>query len=125
MNTFRNILIGLVAMAALPPQAMADGGSAVPSTFSTKAATYSSAAASGDQFNVSITSVTTLTVPSGATGVGICIENAAARYTIDGTTPSLTVGIPLPIGCYTFSINLSQFKFFGAAGATLDASYVK
>jgi hypothetical protein len=83
------------------------------------------------QYGVSIASVTSLTVPSGALAAKICVEGAEARYTDDGvTTPSSTVGIPAePMtatfnGCFDYDGPLASFKIIGS-GATLDVSYYK
>jgi hypothetical protein len=76
------------------------------------------------QYGVSIASVTTLTVPQFAASAMICVETAAARYTTTGTTPSATVGIPQPIGCFTFAGPFGAFQIIGA-GATLDVEYFK
>jgi len=77
------------------------------------------------QYGVSIAAATALTVPAGAVQAEICVETAAARYTDDGTTPTATVGIPLPSGtCFQYTGPLTAFKIIGA-GATMDVSYYK
>jgi len=89
----------------------------------TKTGPYVSAGAS--QFGLSITSVTTLTVPGGSLIAEICVETAAARYTDDGSTPSSSAGIPVPAGsCFQYAGPLASMKWIGA-GATLDVSYLK
>lgn len=81
------------------------------------------------QYAVSINSSTALpTIPSGTLYVEICLETAAARYTDDGaTTPTSSIGIPVPAGtCWQVagSSLLSAFRIIGA-GATIDVSYYK
>ena len=91
----------------------------------TKSGAYVSAGTG--QYGISITSVTTLTVPGGSLFAQLCVETAAARYTDDGTTPSSSVGIPVPTGsCWQISgaTLLSGLKIIGA-GATLTVSYYK
>jgi hypothetical protein len=74
---------------------------------------------------VAITSVTTLTVPQFAGSARICVEGAAARYTDDSvTTPSASIGIPAPIGCFDYAGPLPAFRIVGS-GATLDVGYYR
>ena len=80
------------------------------------------------QYAVSIASVTMLTPP---TPVGtsylaeICVEGSSARYTDDGTTPTSSVGIPVPAAtCFAYSGPFTSFRIIGA-GATMDVSYYK
>jgi hypothetical protein len=86
--------------------------------------TPTSSAGTG-QYAVAITSVTTLTVPQFAAEARICVEGAAARYTDDSvTTPSASIGIPAPIGCFTYAGPLPAFRIVGS-GATLDVGYYR
>ena len=81
--------------------------------------------AGAGQYAVSISSATTLTVPTNAVMAEICVETASARYTDDGTTPNSTTGIPVAAGqCFAYAGPLSAFKIIGS-GATIDVSYYK
>jgi hypothetical protein len=87
--------------------------------------------ASTGQYAVSLTSVTTLTVPATALIAEICVEGAAARYTTSGTTPNSTTGIPATATasapfCFQLAglVTLQQFKIIGA-GATMDVEYFR
>lgn len=84
------------------------------------------------QYAVAITSLQTLTIPSGSLIAEVCVETAAARYTTTGTTPTSTVGQPvvpssatLP-SCFQLAgaANLTAFQIIGA-GATMDVEYFK
>jgi len=87
---------------------------------------YTSASAGGGQYGVSITSVTSLTIPTNAYLAEICVEGAAARYTDDGTTPTTSVGMPVPAGtCFAYAGPLPAFRIIGNSGATLDVSYYR
>lgn len=88
-----------------------------------KTGAYTSAGAG--QYALSIASSTALTPPSGSLAAEICVETAAARYTDDGTTPTSSIGIPVPAGsCFQYAGLLSAFKIIGS-GATIDVSYYK
>lgn len=90
------------------------------------ASQYSPIVNSG-QYALSINSVQTLTVPSGALVAEICVETASARYTTTGTVPSSAIGIPVSAGwCFQLAgaADLAAFKIIGA-GATLDVEYFK
>lgn len=79
------------------------------------------------QYGVPINSVTNLpNIPQSAGAAEICVETAAARYTSDGlTTPSPSVGMPVPAGtCFSYAANMATFRIIGA-GATLDVEYFK
>ena len=75
------------------------------------------------QYGVSITSVTSLTVPVGSVSAMICVQTASARYTDDGTTPTASIGIPVAAGqCFAYTGPLTAFRIIGA-GATIDVRY--
>jgi len=77
------------------------------------------------QYAVSLSAVTSLSVPEFAVSATICVEGAAARYTDDGSTPTATIGIPVAAGqCFAFGGQLASFRIIGS-GATLDISYYK
>jgi hypothetical protein len=95
------------------------------SVTSALAFTLPTASAGPGQYAVSITAVTTFTVPQYAAAAEICVETAGARYTDDGTTPTSSVGIPVAAGqCFAYGGPLSAFKIIGA-GAMIDVSYYK
>jgi hypothetical protein len=92
---------------------------------SAHALTTPTASAGPGQHGVSLTSVTGLSVPEFAASAEICIEGAAARYVDDGiATPSATVGIPAPIGCFAYAGPFAAFRIIGS-GATMDVAYYR
>lgn len=78
------------------------------------------------QHNLSPGSATALTAPSGARYATVCASTAPSKYTTDGaTTPTATVGQPLPAGsCISLSgpAVLTNFRVFSASG-TVDVEY--
>ncbi len=78
------------------------------------------------QHNLSPASSTTLTIPAGARYATVCASTASARYTTDGeTTPTATIGQPLPAGsCISLSgpAVLANFRVVSTSG-TVDAEY--
>jgi hypothetical protein len=74
-----------------------------------------------------VNTATALTVPDEAVLAIIVCETQAVRYRDDGTNPTATVGMPLPIGMqFIYNGNLSALKFIGqAAGAVINVSYYK
>lgn len=72
-----------------------------------------------------LSSVKTLTVPSGATFAVITAETQAVRWRDDGTSPSATVGMPLANGStLEYNGDLAAIKFFEqAASAKLNVAY--
>jgi hypothetical protein len=78
------------------------------------------------QHNLSPTSPTALTLPSGARYATVCASGSTVRYTTDGTTtPTATVGMPLATGaCVALSgpQTLANFRAFSSSG-TLDVEY--
>lgn len=60
----------------------------------------------------------TLTVPAGAAGAYFYVETAAARYRDDGTAPTTSSGMPIPInGTLFYSGNLSGIQFIAQTGS--------
>jgi hypothetical protein len=92
---------------------------------------YQFQSAGAGQYGVSITSVTTLTVPAGSLIAEICVQTAAANYTTTGTTPTTstgTGGIPVASGgCFQLAgaSVLTAFKIIGASGAVMSVEYFK
>ncbi len=78
------------------------------------------------QHNLSPASSTALTIPAGARYATVCASTAAARYTTDGeTTPTATIGQPLPAGsCISLSgpVVLANFRVASTSG-TVDVEY--
>ena len=78
------------------------------------------------QHGLSPASSTALTIPAGARYATVCASAAAAKYTTDGaTTPTATIGQPLPAGsCLSLSGSavLANFRFVSASG-TVDVEY--
>lgn len=78
------------------------------------------------QHNLSPASSTALTIPAGARYATVCASTAAARYTTDGaTTPTPTVGQPLPASsCISLSgpAVLANFRIMSPSG-TIDVEY--
>lgn len=80
------------------------------------------------QYGISITSVTTLTVPNGATMAEICVTATAANYTTTGTVPTASAGGGVPVsGCFQLAgkASLSAFKVIGASGAIMSVEYFR
>ena len=78
------------------------------------------------QHNFALTSSTALTIPTGARYATICASTASVKYTTDGTTtPTASVGMPLPAGaCVALSgaTVLANFLAISATG-TLDVEF--
>lgn len=87
---------------------------------------FPTSSAGQGQYGVSISSVAGLNAPTNAAAAEICVEGAAARYTSDGlTTPTSTVGIPVPAGtCFQYAAQMTSFRIIGA-GATMDLEFFK
>jgi len=81
----------------------------------------------GYQRITSLSSATALTVPSGAVRCLVIAETQAVRWRDDGTNPTGTVGMPLPVNTpYTFERVdvLPLLKFIEqTASAVLHISY--
>ncbi len=78
------------------------------------------------QHNISPGSSTALIIPAGARYATVCASTAAARYTTDGaTTPTATIGQPLPVSsCISLSgpAVLANFRIMSPSG-TIDVEY--
>lgn len=83
--------------------------------------------AGASQYALASTTLTSLTVPNGATVAQICVETAGVRYRDDGTAPTSTVGMPVASGtCFQYAGPLSVVQFIAQTGApTLDVAYYK
>jgi hypothetical protein len=82
----------------------------------------------GFQQLTSISSATSLTVPAGATIAVITVEAEAARYRDDGTAPTASVGILLPVASppYFYAGPLSAFQIIQTTnGAIVNVSYYR
>ena len=79
----------------------------------------------GYQQITSLSAAVGLTVPAGARSAVIAAETQAVRWRDDGTNPSATVGMPLPVATLLeYSGDLAAIKFFEqAASAKLNVSY--
>lgn len=80
-----------------------------------------------------VTTPSILTVPNGARMAMICAETNAVRYRDDGTAPTATVGMLIPItsptsidNCIMYSGPLPSILFQQVTSpATLDVSYYR
>lgn len=81
----------------------------------------------GYQQITSLTTAQLLTVPPGATYAVIVPDTQAVRYRDDGTPPTASIGMPIPIGTQiTYSGNLAAIQFIQqTASAVLNVSYYK
>lgn len=79
----------------------------------------------GYQQITSLSSATALTVPSGATLAIIVPETQAVRWRDDGTDPTASVGMPVPISTVlSYDGDLNRIRFIEqAASAKLNVSY--
>jgi hypothetical protein len=94
-------------------------------SFRASAQTQNAPIPGSGQYNVSISTVTTLIVPNNGNYGKICVTGTAT-YTTDGTTPSATVGLPTSNTCLQLSgyAVLKALKIFGAS-ATMSVDYQK
>jgi hypothetical protein len=80
----------------------------------------------GYQQITNLAAATALTVPAGAAYARIICTTQAVRWRDDGTDPTATIGMPLPVNtelCYD-GANLSRVKFIEqAASAVLNITY--
>jgi hypothetical protein len=80
------------------------------------------------QFNLTLTGVTTLTVPASALVARICIRTAEVETTEDGTTPTTAPkGTAFPSGSCTWIMGqsaMTTLKMISATG-TADIEYFK
>jgi hypothetical protein len=90
---------------------------------------YKSAGASQFISAATLTSTTSLTVPSGTTIAQICVETAGVRYRDDGVAPTASVGIPVVAtsstpACFQYAGPLSAIQFIALSGSpTMNVSY--
>jgi len=79
----------------------------------------------GYQQITSLSASTGLTVPAGATRAIIIAESQGVRWRDDGTAPTASVGMPLPVlVTLSYDGDLSRIRFIQqAASATLNVSY--
>lgn len=116
-------LYALAASLALTSAALADG----PFYQMKVAPIYGYISAGAGQMALSVTTNTTLTVPTGATLAEICVETAGVRYRDDGTAATALLGLPVSSGtCFAFSGPLSVLSFTAQTGSpTIDVLYYK
>ena len=83
--------------------------------------------AMGCQQLSSMTTATPLNVPSGAALVSLTVEVQGVRMRDDGTAPTASVGLLLPVGGpWPYSGPLSKMQFIQtASGAVVDACFYK
>jgi hypothetical protein len=76
---------------------------------------------------ITVSALSSLTVPTGATVAYISVETAAVRYRDDGTNPTSAVGMPVSVGQQlVYSGNLAAIKFIAQTGTpVLDVSYYR
>jgi hypothetical protein len=80
------------------------------------------------QLGLSVLAVAQLAVPAGANQAVVQADGGGTipvRYTLDGTTPTTTLGFLIPAG-QTITLSAADAaaaKFIGATGATVNAVY--
>lgn len=88
--------------------------------------TYTPIAGSA-QYNFTVASATPLTVPTGANFARVSCAGQTVDYTIDGTTPTSSVGFALTVGAYLYLQSNAAIKAWKgiqtASTATCDADY--
>jgi hypothetical protein len=64
-------------------------------------------------------------IPQKTVLVQVCVEAQAVRYRDDGTSPTSSVGMPVPAGvCFSYSGKLSALSFIEqSVGAILNVSF--
>ena len=80
----------------------------------------------GAQMGLSVATLATLTVPSGATTALIQVEGANVRWRDDGTSPTASVGFLMYAGGapQVFAGNLSAVSFIATTGSpTINVLY--
>jgi hypothetical protein len=94
-------------------------------SISTKSGQYVSAG--NGQYALSVSTATSLTVPTGATVAQICVESATVRYRDDGSAPTASSGVPVLAGsCFQYAGPLASIQFIAAAGSpTIDVAFYK
>lgn len=75
----------------------------------------------------SLGTATGLSPPAGATLVALEVETQSVRYRDDGTNPTASVGVLLPVaGPWPYSASLTAFKMIQTtASATVNACFYK
>jgi hypothetical protein len=74
------------------------------------------------------TSAQTLTVPTGATSATLSVTGGLAIYRDDGTAPTATSGLTLPVGVWNYSGPLAAIQFIlptGVSGTVVTVAYYK
>lgn len=117
-------LMAAGCVALLPCASYAAG----PATFETNPVTsrsHSYESAGSNQFGLTITSNTQLTVPAGAVCAYITVETANVRRTSDGTSATTTNGTLITAGTQWADCGpLAAYKFTAVSGSpTLDVEY--
>lgn len=76
---------------------------------------------------ITVTSLSTLTVPTGATSAFVTVETAPIRYRDDGSAPSAIVGYPLAVGQQLiYSGSLAAVQLIAQSGTpVVDVLYYK
>jgi len=79
----------------------------------------------GYQQITSLSNSTALTVPAGTTRALIVAESQGVRWRDDGTAPTASIGMPLPVlVTLSYDGDLSKIRFIQqAASAILNVSY--
>jgi len=72
----------------------------------------------GYQQITSLSSASSLTVPTYSTAAIVCVETANVRWRDDGTAPTTTVGMPVAAGqCFAYTGSLSAIQFIAQSGS--------
>lgn len=76
---------------------------------------------------ITVSALSTLTVPTGATEAFITVENTAVRYRDDGTAPTAAIGFPLLAGQQlVYSGTLATLQLIAQSGTpVVDVLYYK
>lgn len=119
----RTLLLAVFFLTALIGQAAAQGTPVTPVPGQPIANSFQ---------QITPSTATALTVPSGATWAYITVEGQSVRWRDDGTAPTSSVGWLLPVGAAMYykvsgsSGPLSALQFIQTiATATIDVSYYK
>jgi hypothetical protein len=122
------ILAAIAVLAASPALAQAYYDFAGTPIEGVMAIPYTKGPLSPGQHNLTLTSSSALTIPTGARYANVCASLADIRYTTDGTTtPTVGIGQPLAAGaCIELSgpQTLQNFRAISASG-TLDVEYFR
>jgi hypothetical protein len=85
----------------------------------------------GSAVNLTTANCASGTVPSVATIAVICVETQGIRYRDDGTAPTSSVGMPMPIPipsgtCFQYAGSMTAIKLIQqTSSATIDVSFYK